>query len=68
MLEVLKRDREEQPERKICPIRALAYTLAPPSPSPLATLGPYCIGERCAWAIPVDEGLVECAVKRLNWP
>ncbi len=67
MLEVLEEEREQGqvPERKICPIRALAYTVAK---VPNKVQEPYCIGERCAWFIPTDEGLGDCAIKRLTWP
>lgn len=67
MEEVVVSNFSEQgrPEPKICPLRALAYTIAG---IPNKVQEPLCIGPRCAWYIPVDEGLGECAVKRFVWP
>jgi len=56
---------KSEAQNKICPLRALAYTIAG---IPAKVQEPLCIGPRCAWFIPVDEGLGECAVKRLAWP
>ncbi len=55
----------EPKQPKICPLRALAYTIAG---IPAKVQEPVCIGPRCAWFIPTDEGLEECAVKRFTWP
>ncbi|MBO8179859.1 MAG: hypothetical protein H0Z19_05175 [Archaeoglobus sp.] len=41
---------QKRPEPKICPLRALAYTIAG---VPAKVQEPVCIGPRCAWYIPV---------------
>jgi len=65
-LEVEPLTSDSEPNQpKICPLRALAYTIAS---IPAKVQEPLCIGPRCAWFIPVDEGLGECAVKRFTWP
>ena len=43
---------EVTPQHKVCPLRALAYTIAG---IPVKVQEPLCIGERCAWFVPEDE-------------
>ncbi len=65
-LEVEPLTSDSEPNQpKICPLMAMAYTIAG---VPNRVQEPVCIGPRCAWYIPVDEGLGECAVKRFTWP
>lgn len=54
---------QKRPEPKICPVILLANSVA-------GVFGreAYCLGQRCAWFIPEDEGLGDCVLKRLAWP
>ncbi|WP_290597483.1 MULTISPECIES: hypothetical protein [unclassified Archaeoglobus] len=65
VLEVEPLTEDIEPQHKICPLRAIAYTIAG---VPNKVQEPLCIGQRCAWFIPEDEGLGVCVLKRLAWP